>query len=72
MIRAVVTAGKKVGTYIGRVVIRASGSFNIQTNQGIIQGISHRYCSLIQRGDGYGYILKPKPVYISKTFFRVT
>ncbi|MBU2739741.1 RNA-guided endonuclease IscB [Acidithiobacillus concretivorus] len=30
-VKAVVTTGKKAGTYLGRVAIRASGSFNIQT-----------------------------------------
>lgn len=54
-VKAVVTQGKKIGTYIGRVAVRASGSFNIQTAQSLIQGISHRYCTLIQRADGYGY-----------------
>lgn len=58
MVKADVTKGKKIGTYIGRVAVRASGSFNIQTAQSLIQGISYRYCTLIQRGDGYGYSLR--------------
>ena len=55
LVRAVVTTGKKVGTYLGRVAIRASGSFNIQTGNGLVQGIHHRFCKLVQRTDGYGY-----------------
>ena len=55
MVRAVVTTGKKAGTYLGRVAIRASGSFNIQTGNSLVQGIHHRFCTLIQRADGYGY-----------------
>jgi Restriction endonuclease len=55
MVKAIVTTGKKAGTYLGRVAIRASGSFNIQTGNGLIQGIHHRFCTLIQRSDGYGY-----------------
>lgn len=55
MVRATVTAGKKVGAYAGRVAVRASGSFNIQMGKEIVQGISHRYCTLVQRADGYGY-----------------
>lgn len=55
-VKAEVTKGKKVGTYIGRVAVRASGSFNIQTTQGVIQGISYRFCKVIQRADGYGYL----------------
>lgn len=55
MVRAVVTTGKKVGAHLGRVAIRASGSFNIQSSTGLVQGIHHRFCTLIQRADGYGY-----------------
>ena len=55
MVKAVVTTGKKVGTYLGRAAIRASGSFNLQTGSGLVQGIHHRFCTLIQRADGYGY-----------------
>ena len=55
-----VTTGKKAGTHVGRVAIRASGSFNIQTPRGVVQGIGHRYCALIQRADGYGYSVQPK------------
>jgi 5-methylcytosine-specific restriction endonuclease McrA len=55
MVKAVVTTGRKAGAYLGRVAIRASGSFNIQTATGLIQGISHRFCTRIQRADGYGY-----------------
>ena len=54
-VRAVVTKGKKIGTYLGRVAIRARGSFNIQTADGLVQGIHHRFCTLLQRADGYGY-----------------
>jgi hypothetical protein len=55
MVKATVTKGKKTGSYSGRVAVRASGSFNIQTRNGLIQGVSHRYCTVVQRGDGYGY-----------------
>ncbi|MDA8092599.1 MAG: RNA-guided endonuclease IscB [Betaproteobacteria bacterium] len=53
--KAIVTKGKKAGTYPGRVAIRASGSFNIQTVDGLVQGIHYRFCTLQQRADGYGY-----------------
>jgi hypothetical protein len=52
-----VTSGKKTGVHRGRVAIRATGSFNIQTSNGVVQGIAHRYCTVVQRGDGYGYSL---------------
>lgn len=55
LVRAVVTSGQKAGAYLGRVAIRASGSFNIQTAQGLVQHVHHRFCRLVQRGDGYGY-----------------
>ena len=55
MVKAIVTTGRKAGTYLGRVAIRASGSFNIQTGNGLVQHIHHRFCKLVQRGDGYGY-----------------
>ena len=55
LVRAVITTGKKAGTYLGRVAIRASGSFNIQSSTGLVQSIHHRFCTLIQRADGYGY-----------------
>lgn len=54
-VKADVTKGKKIGRYIGRIAVRASGSFNIQTDQGVIQSISYRYCQVLQRADGYGY-----------------
>ena len=53
--KAVVPTGKKVGSHQGRVAVRATGSFNIQTREGVVQGISHRHCTCVQRGDGYGY-----------------
>lgn len=60
MVRAEVPSGKKQGQYVGRVAVRASGNFNIQTDQGVIEGISHRFCQMIQRSDGYGYSFNSK------------
>jgi hypothetical protein len=47
--------GQKAGRYAGRVAVRTTGNFNIQTSRGVVQGISHRHCRLVQRNDGYGY-----------------
>ena len=58
-VRATVPTGKKVGVHEGRVAVRATGSFNIQSTSGTIQGIHHRHCSLLQRADGYGYTTTP-------------
>lgn len=53
--KAIVTKGKKIGEYIGRVAVRTSGSFNISTALGLVQGISHKYCKSIHKKDGYEY-----------------
>jgi 5-methylcytosine-specific restriction endonuclease McrA len=55
MVKAIVTSGKKIGTYIGRVAVRASGSFNIKTTHATIQGIRYQYCQSLHRSDGYAY-----------------
>jgi hypothetical protein len=55
IVEAVVTSGKKVGTYVGRVAVRATGSFNITTAHETVQGISFKYCQAIHRTDGYSY-----------------
>ena len=55
MVIARVPSGKKTGIHTGRVAVRATGSFNVQTRHGLVQGISHRHCRVIQRADGYGY-----------------
>jgi 5-methylcytosine-specific restriction endonuclease McrA len=55
IVKAVVTKGKKIGSYVGRVLCRATGSFDITTTTGRVAGISHKYCSFIHRNDGYGY-----------------
>lgn len=58
-VRASVPTGKKAGTYLGRVAVRKTGSFNIQTPDSVVQGIHHRHCTLIQRADGYAYSQLP-------------
>jgi hypothetical protein len=55
LVRAEVPSGRKAGVHTGRVAIRTTGSFNVQTPAGTVQGVSHRHCRLLQRGDGYGY-----------------
>jgi len=60
LVVATVTSGKKIGVHAGRVAIRKTGRFNIQTTAGVVQGVSHKYCRLIQRNDGYGYTFTGK------------
>lgn len=55
IVRAVVTTGTKQGVYVGRVLVRASGAFDIRTKQGRVQGISQRFCTPVHRSDGYSY-----------------
>ena len=55
LVRATVTTGSKQGVYMGRVLVRASGSFDIRTKAGRVQGISHRFCTPVHRDDGYSY-----------------
>lgn len=58
LVKAVVPDGKKAGTHTGRVAVRDNGYFNITTKTGTIQGVSHKHCKSIQKGDGYAYTQK--------------
>ncbi|MEU9830571.1 RNA-guided endonuclease IscB [Streptosporangium sp. NPDC048047] len=55
LVRANVPTGKKAGVHTGRVAVRSTGSFNITTRHGTVQGIGHRHMRVLQRADGYGY-----------------
>lgn len=55
IVRATVASGTKTGSYLGRVAVRASGFFNITTRMATIQGVAARYCTALQRADGYSY-----------------
>jgi lipoate-protein ligase A len=55
IVRAVVATGKKAGVHVGRVLVRASGSFDIRTDHSRISGINARYCRAVHRCDGYSY-----------------
>lgn len=55
MVLASVPTGKKQGVYVGRVTVRSSGSFNVQTKSGVVQGVSHKHCRILQRSDGYNF-----------------
>jgi 5-methylcytosine-specific restriction endonuclease McrA len=57
MVQALVPSGKQRGRHEGRVAVRARGSFNVLTRAGTIRDISHRYCRVIQKADGYSYQL---------------
>ncbi len=55
IVKAIVTTGTKKGTYIGRVAVRSTGSFNVRTPTQTVQGINHRSCHMLHRSDGYRY-----------------
>jgi len=55
IVKAMITSGKKIGTYIGRVAVRSTGSFNLSTASGLVQGLSHKHCKSVHKKDGYGY-----------------
>jgi len=56
LVRAVVPEGfAAVGTHVGRVMVRATGSFALTTPQGRVEGVPHRFCHPIGRNDGYSY-----------------
>jgi len=55
MVRATVPDGKKAGIHTGRVAVRATGNFNIQTPAAVVQGINAKHCTIISRADGYSY-----------------
>jgi hypothetical protein len=56
IVRAVVPASSaKAEVYVGRLAIRATGSCNLKTAHGTIQGIHVKYCQPLHRGDGYAY-----------------
>ncbi|KYC39830.1 HNH endonuclease [Scytonema hofmannii PCC 7110] len=56
IVKAIVTKGKKVGEYVGRIATRATGSFNISTKDSLVEGISYKYCTTIHKKDGYNYV----------------
>ena len=55
IVKAVVPKGKNTGTYIGRVAVRHTGSFDIQLGNTKVTGVHWKYCHLLQLSDGYGY-----------------
>ena len=51
LVKATVPKGKHTGTHVGRVAVRATGSFRVGNHD----GINHKYLLLLQRADGYSY-----------------
>ncbi len=55
IVKATVVAGKKTGTYTGRVAVRTTGFFTVTTAVQTVQGISYCHCSTLHHADGYSY-----------------
>ena len=70
IVKAEVPKGKKQGSYIGRVAVRKTGSFNIQTKTGTVQGISWRYCQIISRQNGYNLAIQNSFWRIDETIYQ--
>ena len=61
-VKAVVPRGKYAGTHTGSVLVRASGRFDITADgHRVAQGISYKYCRVLQREDGWTYGQNPVP-----------
>jgi len=55
IVRAIVTKGTNQGVHVGRVMVRATGYFDLTTKHGRVQGIPHRFCTPVHLSDGYSY-----------------
>jgi len=53
LVRAVVTAGKYVGNWVGRISVRARPSFKLSSTK--VFDVHPKYLEVIHRADGYGY-----------------
>ena len=56
MVKADVTKGKYAGQYTGRIAVRKTGTFALNTGSNIFD-VNYKYCTLVSRNDGYGYSL---------------
>jgi 5-methylcytosine-specific restriction endonuclease McrA len=45
------------GTHVGRVAVRARGTFNITTKSGKVTDVPYRFCTPIGRTTGYNYLI---------------
>jgi hypothetical protein len=59
LVRATVPSGKWKGSWTGRISVRARGQHSLTTPGGRIN-VSYRNLRLLQRGDGYGYSVRPE------------
>jgi 5-methylcytosine-specific restriction endonuclease McrA len=55
IVRAVVAKGKNIGTHVGRIAIRSSGTFDIRTPDNHRIGVIWKHCQSLYKSDGYSY-----------------
>ena len=58
IVKAIVPSGSKQGEYLGRIVVRSRGYFNIETKSSLSLDIGYKFCRLLQHNDGYSYNYK--------------
>jgi 5-methylcytosine-specific restriction endonuclease McrA len=61
LVKATIPRGKFQGTHQGRLVVRASGSFKIQTSRGNVE-TNWKHCKRLMRNDGYTYQIKKRAI----------
>ncbi|MBD0310399.1 MAG: RRXRR domain-containing protein [Microcoleus sp. T1-bin1] len=57
LVQATLPTGKFAGTHVGRLIVRASGVFELICETGKVSPVRHKYCRAIHRNDGYMYAL---------------
>ncbi|MEC4817814.1 MAG: hypothetical protein SAK29_31760 [Scytonema sp. PMC 1069.18] len=55
MVFALLPTGKFAGTHIGRLTVRKTGVFEMNTPICKVSPVRHKYCKTIHRQDGYMY-----------------
>ncbi|NUO45861.1 MAG: HNH endonuclease [Streptomyces sp.] len=59
LVRATIPTGKWAGTWTGHISVRARGQHSLRIHTGRLN-VSHWNLELLQRGDGYGYSVRPE------------
>ena len=54
-VKAVVPKGKNKGAYFGRIAVRSSGNFAINTGKRRPFDVNSKYCEVIQKATGYSF-----------------
>lgn len=66
IVKALVPKGKFAGKHVGRISVRATGHHALKIGSRPQFDLNHKYCTLVQRADGYSYSWKPAPTATQK------